>query len=370
MGLKMKITEIEIFKGSIKLKEPFRIAIAEIPSAKSIFVKIKTDQGLYGIGEANPIWSITGETQEIAFAAAVDLARFLIGKNPLQIEARLSELDAFLVHNSTIKSAFDMALHDLLGKTVELPLYELLGGEKRIIYTDMTVGIADPDYMAEKALQYKKAGFGIIKVKLGTEADKDILRIAKIRKAIGKNVKLRIDANQGWNFPEALKVLKALEPFEIEFCEQPVPHWNFQDMKRLREKVSIPIMADESLFDHHDALRLAAEGCCDYFNVKLAKSGGINKALKIIAIAEAAGIDCMLGSMTETRLGLTAAAHLAAARPIVKFVDLDGYYMLGEDPVTGGTTYNAGEIKLPNEPGLGADIDPAFLKNCESVVVR
>jgi len=129
-------------------------------------------------------------------------------------------------------------------------------------------------------------------------------------------------------------------------------------------------MADESLFDHHDAFKLASMGCCDYFNIKLAKSGGIHTALKINAIAESAGIRCMVGCMTETRLGLTAAAHVVSARPNIQYADLDGYLMLKEDPVIGGAHYNVGEITLPDTPGHGADIDSDFLKRCESTTVK
>ncbi len=366
----MKIIEIELYLANIKLKEPFRIAIAEIKEARSLFVKIKTDEGLYGFGEANPVWRITGETQGTDLAAAQDLAKLLLGKNPISLEQRLKEMDAYLVHNSTIKSAFDMALYDIAAKAAGLPLYLFLGGSRREIETDMTVGLGDADYMAEKAGKFVEEGFRIIKIKLGTQAEEDIKRVEKIRSRVGEEVLLRVDANQGWDYREGLKALQGIHPYKIQFCEQPVPYWNLEDMKRLREASPVPITADESLFDHHDAFRLASLGCCDYFNIKLAKSGGINKALKIAAVAEAAGISCMVGCMSESRLGLTAAAHLAAARSCIKFADLDGALMLQEDPVAGGITYRGGIIELPEEPGLGAEIDPAFLDKCERLVVR
>jgi L-alanine-DL-glutamate epimerase-like enolase superfamily enzyme len=128
-------------------------------------------------------------------------------------------------------------------------------------------------------------------------------------------------------------------------------------------------MADESVFDHHDAFKLTAGGCCDYLNIKLAKSGGIRTALKIDAVAHACGAKCMLGCMLETRLGLTAAAHLVSARPNIRYVDLDSHLQLTEDPVTGGARWNGGAITLPDDPGIGADLDPAFLERCECVTV-
>lgn len=370
MKEKLKITSIDIYKSDIELKEPFRIAIMEIVSAQSIFIKISTNEGLYGLGEANPTWGITGETQSINLAGAVDLAKLLLDKDPLNVEERMREIDNFLIHNSTLRSAFDMALYDLLGKASGLPLYSVLGGGKRSFWTDNTIGIADPDYMAKKALDYKKQGFQAIKVKLGTTRKEDIERIRKIRKAIGDELPIRIDANQGWDYKTAVNILQALESMGIEYCEQPIAYWDYENMRRIRQNTSIAIMADESLFNHHDAFKLASMGCCDYFNIKLAKSGGIRTAVKINAIAEAAGIQCMVGCMTETRLGLTAAAHFVSARPNIQYADLDGYLMLKEDPVIGGAYYNVGEINLPDTPGHGADIDPAFLKRCEYITVN
>lgn len=365
-----KITSVDIYQSHIELKEPFRIAIMEIRSAQSLFIRINTDKGLYGTGEANPTWGITGETQAINIAGASDLTKIILHKDPLDIETRMREISRFLVHNSTLRSAFDMALYDLLGKVAGLPLYAVLGGGKRSFWTDNTIGISEPDDMAKKAVDYKNQGFKAIKVKLGETADRDIERIRKIRKAIGEELPIRIDANQGWDYKTAVTVLQALEPMRIEYCEQPIARWDYENMRRIRQNTSIAIMADESLFDHHDAFKLATMGCCDYFNIKLAKAGGIHTALKINAIAEGAGIHCMVGCMMETRLGLTAAAHLVSSRPNIRYADLDGHIALKEDPVIGGAEYNVGEINLPDTPGHGADIDEAFLKRCERMTVK
>jgi L-alanine-DL-glutamate epimerase-like enolase superfamily enzyme len=188
--------------------------------------------------------------------------------------------------------------------------------------------------------------------------------------AIGDELPIRIDANQGWDYKTAVSTLRALEPFGIEYCEQPIAHWDYENLRRIRQNTSIAIMADESLFDHHDAFKLASMGCCDYFNIKLAKSGGIHTGLKINAIAESVGIHCMVGCMTETRLGLSAAAHLVSSRPNIKYADLDGHLFLKSDPVIGGAKYNVGEINLPDTPGHGADIDPDFLKRCECITIK
>lgn len=367
---KFTITSVDIYKADVAFHEPFRIAIMEIKSAQSVFIRINTNEGLYGMGEANPTWGITGETQSINLAGAIDLAKLILGKDPLDIENRMRDINKYLIHNSTIRSAFDIALYDLLGKAAGLPLYAVLGGGKRSFWTDNTIGIGEPDYMAEKAKKYKDQGFQAIKVKLGTTREQDVERIQKIRKAVGDDIPIRTDANQGWDYKTAVTTLQALEPYGIEYCEQPIARWDYENLRRIREQTSIAIMADEALFNENDAYKLAAGGCCDYFNIKLAKSGGIHSALKINGIAEGAGIPCMVGCMTETRLALSAAASLVSARPNIRYADLDGYLFLKEDPIIGGAQYDVGEITVSDEPGHGADVDPDFLKRCDHQVVQ
>jgi L-alanine-DL-glutamate epimerase-like enolase superfamily enzyme len=370
MNNTLKITSVELYKADIPFHEPFKIAIMEIPCAQSVFVKLITNKGIYGMGEANPYWAITGETQATCLAAANDLAKIVLGKNPLDIETLCNAMNMYLRFNSTIRSAFDMALYDIAGKFAGMPLYSLLGGSKRIFWTDNTIGLRDPEYVAKKAIEYKQMGFRAIKVKLGTTKELDTARIKSLRNAIGDELPIRVDANQGWDFYTAINTLKALEQFGIEYCEQPIAHWDYDNLKRVRQSTSIPIMADESLFDHHDAFKLASNRCCDYFNIKLAKSGGILNALKINSIAEGAGIKCMMGGMTETRLGLSAAAHVTSARPNIQFADLDGHLFMKEDPIIGGAQYEIGTITITDTPGHGADVDPAFLKSCEKIIIK
>ncbi len=262
-----------------------------------------------------------------------------------------------------------MALADWVGKRLDTPLFALLGGSPRPLITDITLGIASPEQMAGEARTWIQQGFASLKIKLGTTIAQDVARVSAIRQAIGQEVILRIDANQGWDCPTAIMALNSLAAYNIEYCEQPVASWDLAGMKKVRSASPIPIAADESLFDHHDAYNLARQGSCDYFNIKLAKSGGLQNALKINAIAEAAGIRCMIGCMFETRLALTAAAHLAAARPNIAFLDLDSAFYLADDPVSGGITIQGESIRLPESPGLGADINPGILSRLEHVVI-
>jgi L-alanine-DL-glutamate epimerase-like enolase superfamily enzyme len=367
----LKIDKIEVIELNIPLKEPISISLGTHYLAENVAIKIHADNGLIGTGEASPEINITGESQSTEVEVAKLLATGLKGKDPLAIEDRIQDMDRIIDGNYTIKSAFDMALYDMLAKQASLPLYQLLGGgNTREIYTDMTVYLGTPERMAEQALEYKNEGFPTIKVKLGTSEEEDIKRIHAIREAIGDEIPLRIDANQGWDTVTAIKVLKALEQFNIDHCEEPIPKWNNTDLRRVRDNSPIPIMADESVFDHRDAFRLASMGACDYFNIKFAKSGGIHNAIKINAIAEGAGIKTQVGCMSETRYALTALTHFVAAKNNVVWFDIDASLSHAEDPVTGGIQYKGkGKWELPQVPGIGGDFDPDFLEKMNKVTI-
>lgn len=365
------ITRVEIIKLNIPYKEPFVISLGVIPEATNVVVRLHTGDGLTGTGECAPFVFIVGETQETVYALAGKLAHLLIGKDPFAIEERLREIDRAVKGNYTMKSAFDMALYDILAKRGGMPLFRLLGGSNlREVHTDMTISIGTPEKMAADAMAFKKEGFPALKVKLGTTQGEDVARIQAIRETIGPDYPLRIDANQGWDAITAISTLKALEPYGIEHCEEPVPHWNNRELVKVRENSPIPIMADESVFDHHDAFRLAAMGACDYFNVKLSKSGGICNALKIISVAESSGIKCQVGCMSESRFALTALMHLVQARDTIVHFDMDSALMLAEDPVTGGIQYEGkGKWTLGEAPGIGADFDESYLGDMEKQVI-
>lgn len=252
-----------------------------------------------------------------------------------------------------------MALYDLAAKEAGLPLYAYLGGSnKSKLRTDMTIGIGSPEKMSTAAQQLMKEGFDTIKIKLGTTFDQDIERMEAIEAAVGDQIKLRLDANQGWDWPTALRVLGKLSrmPLDIEWCEAPIPAWNIRGLAQLSKLSPIPLMADESLFDHRDAVQHVLQQACPYFNIKLAKSGGIHNARKIVAVGEGSGISLQVGCFSETRLGITALAHFVLAHPSIKAYDMDSFLMLSEDPVKGGIQYEEGGwISVPDEVGLGCE---------------
>lgn len=365
----MKITHTDIWKFSIPM-HPFTIATGTMHFAQNTFIRVHTDAGIYGVGECSAFPMIAGETQATCFEMAKDFAGLWKGKDALAIEARLQELDAFTAFNSTIKSAFDMALYDLAAKDAGMPLYKYLGGQPKELETDLTIGIDTPEKMAASAADFIQRGVRIIKVKLGKNAQEDVDRIRRIREAVGAGIGLRIDANQGWSYEDAQYALTAMGPYNIQFCEQPMRHWNDHHLPALVKQSPIKIMADESVFDHHDAERLIKAAACDYVNIKFAKSGGIAEAIRINKVCADHHIPCMMGGMLESRVALTAFGHFALAHDNVIFYDMDTC-MLGHktDPVTGGIQYKGFFLEVPEAAGIGADADHRFLEGCEKATV-
>ncbi|MCD0489422.1 dipeptide epimerase [Pedobacter sp. MC2016-14] len=361
----MKISHTDIYRFSIPM-EPFVIATGTMHFAQNVLIRIHTDTGIYGLGECSAFPMIVGETQDTCLIMAKEFAALIKGKDPLEIPERMEDLLAFTAHNSTIKSAFDMALFDIAAKNANLPLYKFLGGHKKTIETDMTIGIGCPEKMAIAALKYKEEGCSILKVKLGKNVKDDLERVALIRAAVGEEMLIRLDANQGWSFDEALFILGALEKYNIEFCEQPMRTWYDDRLPELCLNSPVKIMADESCYNHHDARKLINSQSCDYINIKFSKSGGILEAQKIHEVAIQKGVKCMMGAMLESRIALTAKLHFALSCPNIVYFDLDTC-LLGHlvDPVVGGLSFDGYFLDVPDIAGIGADADPVFLESCE-----
>jgi len=371
MADKLTIQQIALYKLLIPLKEPFVISLGPQYNAESIIVVIKTNTGITGYGECSPYMSINGESLDTCFIVGQYFAKALKGKDPLDIKECLRTMDKTIYGNSSIKSAFDMALYDIAAQQAGVPLYKFLGGENnKELITDMTISISDPQKMASDAVKFKEQGFQFIKVKLGETKEKDVQRIKAIREAIGIEIPLRIDANQGWRVRTAIEILNALKDFNIQYCEEPIARWNFMKLKKVKKQSPIPIMADESCSDHHDAKRLVDLEACDMLNVKLGKSSGIYNAKKIIAIAEKANMPMQLGAFMESRLGITAAAHLALCSDFIRYCDFDTPLMFTEDPVSGGISYEKnGVVKVPEVAGLGAWIEEEELNKMEKNII-
>ena len=354
----MKITEVRLGLISVPLRVPFKTALRSVSSVEDVIVEIHTDTGAVGYGEAPPTGVITGDTTGAIIGAIRDhIAKTIIGRDVDDFEDLMIALNACIQKNTSAKAAVDMALWDLYGQLYKIPVYKLMGGAKKSIVTDITISVNDPEEMVRDALNAIDRGYDCLKVKVGIDPELDVARLAAVREAVGKDVKLRIDANQAWNAKQAARIQDQMQEkgLDIEFVEQPVPAADLEGMQYVTRHASVPVLADESVFSPADALRIMQTGAADFVNIKLMKCGGIREALKINAICEAAGIEVMLGCMVEeSNLGITAAASLGAATRNITRADLDATFNMTERPYKGGIyVEDTKKLVLPDVPGFG-----------------
>jgi len=354
LASRLGIQRIEVYEVKLRYEEPFSISACTSTETRNIVVKIVTDYDVYGLGEGSPSKRVTSETLETVLTALDKMAPLLIGMCPLRIAQDVDLMDSVVSDNPSAKAAIDLALHDILGKTACKPTWRLLGGFRDHVLTDITLSIKSPDKMAEDAAKAVKSGFKALKVKVGRDPTRDFESVKLIREAISDKIAIRIDANQGWTVTQALSVIKKLEKLDIQFVEQPIEAENIRGLTKIKTNSTIPVMADESVHSPSDAMRLIKANAVDLINIKLMKSGGIHNAAKISAIAEAANVPCMIGCMAESAVGITAAAHFAAATKNVQYADLDSDILLLDKLVTreGATLKNSERIPA-NEPGFG-----------------
>ena len=365
------ISQVEIYKLRIPLIEPFITSLAYETHVENVIVVMRTEKGITGFGECSPYMPVNGESIDTCFIVGQYFAKLLKGKNALKLQEALAAMDRLIYGNTSIKSAFDIALHDIIGQYKEVPIYKLYGGKNnKELVTDYTVSLDNAEKMAADALKIKNQGYPSIKVKLGESKKKDVERIKFIREAVGDDIPVRIDANQGWSVKEAIETLKELDKYNIEHCEEPVAKWNFMRLRKIKKQSPIPIMADESCGDAHDAERLLKLKACDMFNIKVGKAGGVYNAYEIVKLGDKAKMHMQVGAFLESRLGMTASAHLALCSDHIVHCDFDTPLMFSEDIVSGGLTYHAnGVMKVPDVPGLGATIDQTHLAKLENVII-
>ncbi len=359
----MGIQQIEVYSVTLRYKEPFRIAPGASSESRNIVVRILTDYDVFGWGESSPSQRVTGENTKTVVKALDRIAPKLIGMCPLRIEQDVEAMDAVVEGNPAAKAAIDMALHDIFGKTTRKPLFMLMGGYRTEVLTDLTLGIKSPKEMAKDAVRAVRRGFKALKVKVGVSPAEDVECIRLIREAVGGDIQVRIDANQGWTSKQAVEVLNKIEKFNIQLAEQPVPAEDIKGLIQVKKNSPIPVMADESVHSPEDALHLIQAEAVDLINIKLMKSGGILKARIIAAVAEAAGIPCMIGCMGESGIGIAAGAHLAAAVKNIQYADLDSDILLKDKLVTkGGTKVKSSMRTFPKQYGLGVkELDQKLL---------
>ena len=314
----MKITQVRLGRISTPLRVPFKTALRTVNSVEDVIVELHTDTGAVGYGEAPPTGVITGDTTGAILGAIQDhIAPAILGRDLDEFEDLTAAVQKALVHNTSAKGAVDMALRD-----------------------------------ARTAVQ---RGYDCLIVKVGIDPELDVARLAAVREAVGKDICIRIDANQAWNAKQAVRILNQMQDkgLDIEFVEQPVPAADLEGMQYVTRHADVPVLADESVFSPADALKIMQTGAADLVNIKLMKCGGITTALRIAAAAEVYGVECMSGCMLEAKISVNAAVELACAKKIITRIDLDGPVLCSEDHILGGATFDEKNITVSDAPGMG-----------------
>ena len=352
----MVIRDIQTGTISLPLARPFKTALRTVERVEDVAVRILTDTGEVGYGEAPPTAVITGDTTGSITCAIRDFIRpALLGMDIEDLEGIQKKLHSCILHNTSAKAAVDMAVYDLWAKRWNAPLWKLLGGAKPGFETDITISVNPIDQMVADSLDAQRRGYHILKVKVGKEGKKDVERIAAIRNALGPDIRIRVDANQGWTPRQSVAIISALEDkdLDIDLVEQPVPAGDLEGLRYVTQRVQTSILADEAVFSPADAVKIITTGAADLINIKLMKTGGIWQALKLCGIAESYGVECMTGCMLESKLAVTAAAHLCCGQSVVTMADLDGPSLCAVDPFEGGPVFDEAMVTMTDAPGLG-----------------
>jgi L-alanine-DL-glutamate epimerase-like enolase superfamily enzyme len=350
--------------------EPLKWSGGIRESASGLIVEVGTDEGLVGIGEA------PGPTLP-AIQAVIDreLAQFLVGEDPLRTEWLVDRMEEYSRNWSGVSAyaiaGLELALFDLKGKALGAPVAELLGGlgRERVPVIGYLF-IDDPDANAQKAADFVDAGHTELKLKVGRDLTQDYDTLAAIRDRVGYDVKIRIDANMSWSVPAAIKWIKALEQFDLQFTEQPVPDFDLEGMATVRRAVSSPIAADESCTSVRSALGLIKAEACDVFVVYPSEAGGLMRAAQIAALAAAAGKWCAIGSWAELGVATMANVHLAAASSNFPFANDTHYPLQRADVLAEPLEIADGKIGVPRDPGLGITLDTVRIAELARLELR
>ncbi|MPZ89678.1 MAG: hypothetical protein GEU81_16785 [Nitriliruptorales bacterium] len=362
----MKITELQAIPIAVPMEKPLKMAVATVTERTCIVLRIRTDEGLEGFGEGVIAPYFTGET----LASAVHLVDavltpLIVGADPAELHVLEQQMDRVVVGNSSTRSAVDIALHDLLGKAHGVPLHQLLGGKVRDeVPTIWHVSGGDPERDAADATKAVAAGFGLIKVKVATHTvERDIERVFAVREAVGPDVALLLDANQGWQAAEAIRFAKGVEAAHPALLEQPVHRDDIPGMAHVRRSTSVVIAADEGLFNARELATYLHADAAGAVIAKLIKAGGISGLRRLAAVAAASGLGIHFAGMAgETSVAAAAAVQLACTLPELRFGSGISPHYLTDDVVTQRLAPVGGAFTVPEGPGIGVHLDDEALE--------
>jgi o-succinylbenzoate synthase len=359
-----RIDRVIIHRRTIPLRRPFVTAVRTALAVDALLVEVRDSDGRSGWGEAPTSWRVTGESSEGVTAAIMGpLREALTGLATEDPEELSAVMERVINRNASARMAVECALYDLAARVVDVPLFRYLGATAAGVDTDMTLSavVADSeiDVLCRTASEFADAGFGTLKVKMGAGGD-DVKALIEVRKAVGDDLLLRVDANQAWSPHEAVRMITSLEDagVGVEFVEQPVGRDDIDGLAYVTSRVATPIMADESVWTRRDLRDVIRNRAADLVNIKLAKTGGLREALDLVALARESEVEVIAGCMAESHVGIAAAAALASvidssAPAAVRAHDLDGGLLLTRSPVDGGVTYDGERVVLSETSGTG-----------------
>jgi L-Ala-D/L-Glu epimerase len=353
-----RIEQVRTHRMTTGLHTPFVTALRRTTTTDTVVVQVVDGDGVVGWGEAPQVWQVTGESLAGAEACiAGPLATAVTGRDADDWAETCRAVAGAVAANHGAKAAVDVALHDLAARRRGVTLAALLGGTSLRVPTDVTLPVGEPAELADAARSRTTDGFTVLKLKVGTDAATDVERVRAVRAAVDKNIRIRLDANQGWTAREAVRVISSLEDaqLDIELVEQPLPAEDLDGMAWVTARVSTPVMADESVYGVRDLVEVMHRRCADLVNVKLAKCGGLSVARTLLEVARTHGLGTVVGSMMETHIGVGAAASLVAAHPTTAVPDLDAAWWAASPSVVGGLRYDGPAVVLPDAPGLGVE---------------
>ena len=360
----MKITSIKVSAVNIPTIKSYHVALlGTIRSTESVVLEMFTDAGLVGIGETDPALMFTGESQHTVMTMLKHhLGPAVLGMDPTEIERVKTRMDTISVGNPFAKAAIDLACHDLKAKAAGIPVYELLGGlQHERLPVMWSLGSDTPEINAREAALKVEEGYGTIGLKLGVlPPEEDIERVARVRKTVGDDIKIRCDANQSWTAAQAIRTIQTLGEFDVAMVEQPLPKWDLEGMAYITKTVDIPIGVDESLSSTRETVTIILLNAADFFSIKTTKHGGLMNSKLIGGMAHEAGKKLFVNSMIEMGVSVMSGLHFAASSPGLFDIGhaLNSVRRLKDDILLEPVQYQGGEIIVPQDRiGLGVELD-------------
>lgn len=351
----MRITSIDFHVADLELKRPYAIAYKSVDSVENVIVTIRLENGITGMGTANPSKYVVGEdVKDTVEVLELWDKELLLHQDIRELYHCLHLVHSTLRDHIGARVALDIALHDAFCRWQDIPLARFLGQRIECLPTSITIGIKNVEDTLKEAEEYVGSGFLYLKVKLGKSPEEDIERVVKLREQFGEKIHIRVDANQGYSREDLLHFYKQIRALEIELIEQPLPVKESGLYKELPREIRKIIAADESLVNARDAFKLAVPpASCGIFNIKLMKCGGILPAQHITTVAKVAGMDLMWGCNDESVISIAAALHVALSCPETRYLDLDGSLDLAKDVAQDAFIIKEGIMFITDRPGLG-----------------